>query len=341
MKKAESDRAVYLLRFRHSHGGTGCGSTHKPFPASRASFSNPSSTASPGAYFLYHQHQPCLAVGLAIPWNVLGFSVGKIIRRILMKSVLIAIAVRVAGLSSGCAQMDQLAKQYNPDNAKFPGLRPAETVESRAAERRQYDTEQAKRYAQQVEHARIDAASLRERELLVYGSLNRVRVAQGAQGKDELFDSQGYRAGGMTDEERDFIDWVEKPNSTVAEMKNTLMVREIKLIAEAKADAKNQRKYEKAEQAKFANQQAEYARIIKNQQAQYAAKLKADADALEAARIERRILLHGGGRGLLETVQFRFFFARESATAHNDQLAAAIDSHRLPSPIGKLGFGLG
>mgnify|MGYP001499255323 FL=1 len=205
-----------------------------------------------------------------------------------MKSVLIAIAVMVAGLSSGCAQMDQLAKQYNPDNAKFPGLRPAETVESRAAERRQYDTEQAKRYAQQVEHARIDAASLRERELLVYGSLNRVRVAQGAQGKDELFDSQGYRAGGMTDEERDFIDWVEKPNSTVAEMKNTLMVREIKLIAEAKADAKNQRKYEKAEQAKFANQQAEYARIIKNQQAQYAAKLKADADALEAARIERR-----------------------------------------------------
>ena len=45
---------------RHSHGGTGCGSAHKPFFASRASFSNPSSTVSPGAYFRYHQHQPSL-----------------------------------------------------------------------------------------------------------------------------------------------------------------------------------------------------------------------------------------------------------------------------------------
>jgi hypothetical protein len=45
---------------RHAHGGTGCGSTHKPILASRASFSNPSSPVSPGAYFRYHQHQPCL-----------------------------------------------------------------------------------------------------------------------------------------------------------------------------------------------------------------------------------------------------------------------------------------
>jgi hypothetical protein len=44
--------------FRHSHGGTGCGSAHKPFLASRASFSSSSSTVSPGAYFRYHQHQP-------------------------------------------------------------------------------------------------------------------------------------------------------------------------------------------------------------------------------------------------------------------------------------------
>ena len=50
----------YCLVFRHSHGGTGCGSTHKPFFASRASFSSPSSTVSPGAYFRYHQHQPSL-----------------------------------------------------------------------------------------------------------------------------------------------------------------------------------------------------------------------------------------------------------------------------------------
>ena len=45
---------------RHSHGGTGCGSAHKPFIAFRASFSNLSSTVFPGAYLRYHQHQPCL-----------------------------------------------------------------------------------------------------------------------------------------------------------------------------------------------------------------------------------------------------------------------------------------
>jgi hypothetical protein len=50
-------RAAHLLRFRHSHGGTGTGSAHKPFFASRAYFSSPSSTVSPGAYFRYHQHQ--------------------------------------------------------------------------------------------------------------------------------------------------------------------------------------------------------------------------------------------------------------------------------------------
>jgi len=36
----------------------GCGSAHKPFRASRASFSSLSSTVSPGAYLRYHQHQP-------------------------------------------------------------------------------------------------------------------------------------------------------------------------------------------------------------------------------------------------------------------------------------------
>ena len=35
-------------------------SAHKPFFASRASVSSRSSTVSPDAYFLYHQHQPCL-----------------------------------------------------------------------------------------------------------------------------------------------------------------------------------------------------------------------------------------------------------------------------------------
>src|SRR5437868_13279352 len=50
----------YFMLFRHSHGGTGCGSVHNPFWASRASLSKPSSTAFPGAYFRYHQHQPSL-----------------------------------------------------------------------------------------------------------------------------------------------------------------------------------------------------------------------------------------------------------------------------------------
>jgi hypothetical protein len=57
--------------FRHSHGGTGCGSAHKPFLASRASFSNPSSTVSPGACFRYHQHQPCL-INLPFRFNPSG-----------------------------------------------------------------------------------------------------------------------------------------------------------------------------------------------------------------------------------------------------------------------------
>jgi hypothetical protein len=50
---------IHYIQFyrpcRHSHGGTGFRSTHKPFFASRVSFSNPSSTVSPGAYFRYHQ----------------------------------------------------------------------------------------------------------------------------------------------------------------------------------------------------------------------------------------------------------------------------------------------
>jgi len=44
------------LDFRHFHGGTGRGSAHNPFLASRASASKRSSTVSPGAYFRYHQH---------------------------------------------------------------------------------------------------------------------------------------------------------------------------------------------------------------------------------------------------------------------------------------------
>src|SRR5580765_2371223 len=48
------------LDLHHSHGGTGCGSAYNHFLASRASFSNPSSTVFAGAYFRYHQHQPSL-----------------------------------------------------------------------------------------------------------------------------------------------------------------------------------------------------------------------------------------------------------------------------------------
>ncbi len=45
------------LALREAHGGMGAESTHKPFLISRASFSIFSSSLSPGAYFLYHQHQ--------------------------------------------------------------------------------------------------------------------------------------------------------------------------------------------------------------------------------------------------------------------------------------------
>jgi hypothetical protein len=47
-------RPAHLPRFRHSHDGTGLGSAHRPFFASRAFCSGPSSTVSPGAYFRYH-----------------------------------------------------------------------------------------------------------------------------------------------------------------------------------------------------------------------------------------------------------------------------------------------
>ncbi len=46
--------------FRHSHGGTGCGSAHSPRLPARASDSNCSNVVFPGAYFRYHQHQPSL-----------------------------------------------------------------------------------------------------------------------------------------------------------------------------------------------------------------------------------------------------------------------------------------
>ena len=39
---------------------TGCGSAHKPFLASHAFFFPLANSLFPGAYFRYHQHQPCL-----------------------------------------------------------------------------------------------------------------------------------------------------------------------------------------------------------------------------------------------------------------------------------------
>jgi hypothetical protein len=45
---------------RYTQGGMGAGSAHRPILASRASFSSLSSSIFAGAYFRYHQHQPCL-----------------------------------------------------------------------------------------------------------------------------------------------------------------------------------------------------------------------------------------------------------------------------------------
>jgi len=52
---ASQPRAAHLLRCRHSHGGSGGGSVHKPFLASRASVSRCSNTGSPTAYFRYQR----------------------------------------------------------------------------------------------------------------------------------------------------------------------------------------------------------------------------------------------------------------------------------------------
>ena len=58
--KTESERHALLTGsvFSTPHGGTVCGSAHNPFCPSRTSFSKPSSTISPGAWFLYQQENP-------------------------------------------------------------------------------------------------------------------------------------------------------------------------------------------------------------------------------------------------------------------------------------------
>ena len=58
MRTDRADTRYFI--FRHSHGGIGCGSAHKPFLAFRASASRLSSSLFSGAYFRYHQHQPSL-----------------------------------------------------------------------------------------------------------------------------------------------------------------------------------------------------------------------------------------------------------------------------------------
>ncbi len=55
------------------------GSAHNPFRLSLASFSNPSSTVSLGAYFRYHQHQPSLT-SVWLTWVPSGRSTSARVR---------------------------------------------------------------------------------------------------------------------------------------------------------------------------------------------------------------------------------------------------------------------
>ena len=213
-----------------------------------------------------------------------------------MKSMMIAVMAVVVGLSTGCARMEYA---QNPDNYRVNPLN-GQRMYCHGDQRDNYTVcegwqtrEQIARKVEQEkiaeENARIAAekqamryGTTKEREALVYASINRVRVAQG----DKLIDNSGGYA--KTEEERELLAWAEAPNVTIAEMKNTLRVREIKMIAQARVDAENWKKIEAAEKRQAAVAAKKWEAFEKKAKAEYAAKQKAKAAALEAARIERR-----------------------------------------------------
>src|SRR6476660_10524531 len=72
-----TNHPIPYFPFRYDQGGTGLELLQTPYLPLRASPCNPSSTVSPGAYFLYHQHHPSLtssrlilAHGISTPFTI-------------------------------------------------------------------------------------------------------------------------------------------------------------------------------------------------------------------------------------------------------------------------------
>ncbi|OQW31456.1 MAG: hypothetical protein A4E20_04000 [Nitrospira sp. SG-bin2] len=158
-----------------------------------------------------------------------------------MKSMMVAVMAVIAGLSTGCAQIEYLQNpanyRVNPLNGKrmycYGDQRDGGTIcdgwmsQTQIAQREAQEKIEAERAATAAKETALIYGTTEEREALVRASINRVRVAEGR----ELI---GHA---MTDEERELLALAETSNVTIAEIKNTLRVRETKMIAAAKKEA--------------------------------------------------------------------------------------------------------
>jgi hypothetical protein len=223
----------------------------------------------------------------------------------------------IAGLSTGCAEMEQLAKQYNPDNAKFPGLRPAVTQADRDLQQQQRaDEDNAKfpglrdmntpctladrtrgvtgcwNYETPEEIAAKKTQGAKHKLVEAFVSRERIRNCR-LEARSQNCESAGTDFEMYTADESKLFQWSE--SLTIAQVQQGLKEHEGKLLAAAKQQAIADKKeaiarvqYEKESEKERQKQNAEYWRIVNQQKAAYAAKQKAEAAALQAAIIERR-----------------------------------------------------
>lgn len=145
-----------------------------------------------------------------------------------MKSILMAIAVMVAGLSSGCAELDQLAKQDNPDNARFSQTA-FPSIRQDVAPRLTYAEEMKRERAQVGLPPLLSIEEKQEREHLVNATIDRVRAVEGRKSTDVDLS--------VTQEEIDLQQWGSTSEATTEDMKKTLKTWETKMIAAAKKEA--------------------------------------------------------------------------------------------------------